>query len=76
MWYNKDNLPQRRRKMPCFCNKCGRQVDCGDTVCPLCELDSEFCPNGTHCEIEKEVSPGVFLTKKDDGSYTLERRQP
>ena len=24
----------------CICPNCGRPVDCGDTQCPLCEVDS------------------------------------
>ena len=27
--------------MACHCEKCGRPCDCGETLCPLCEMDTE-----------------------------------
>lgn len=30
--------------MACIC-KCGRPVDCGDTLCPICETEEDIDPD-------------------------------
>lgn len=37
----------------CICIRCKCPVDCGDLLCPRCELDTE-CTDGVHCEEEEE----------------------
>ena len=42
--------------MPCSCRVCGRNVDCGELMCPTCEdeySDVYGCPGG-HCKIDLE----------------------
>lgn len=51
----------------CRCSICGRDVECGETLCAICE-----CPDGLHCDIIiEEVKPNLFKVKKEDGSYSL-----
>jgi len=38
----------------CICQVCHCPVDCGETLCPICEIDLDTkscsCANGVHCE--------------------------
>ena len=53
--------------MSCMCSVCGIPVECGDTVCGICE-----CSDGIHCDIViEQVKPNLFKVKKEDGSYAL-----
>jgi len=41
--------------MPCRCKICGRPVDCGDMLCPICDVDYSdeiyHCADG-HCDVD------------------------
>lgn len=40
--------------MPCVCKICGKPADCGDMLCPVCDLDYSdeiyHCNEG-HCDV-------------------------
>lgn len=55
----------------CLCQVCGRPVDCGDSMCGICDC-SPACVDGVNCErIVREVKPGLFVVQLDNGHYTL-----
>ena len=62
----------------CRCKICGVDVECGEAICALCELDHpdapKQCTDGQHCDIRiKEVKPNVWQYRGEDGHYYLKR---
>ena len=59
--------------MACICPSCKEVMDCGDTVCAICECQKATpCADGIHCEqVIKEVKPNVYLVRQDDGKFGL-----
>lgn len=43
--------------MACVCSECGVTVDCGDTICPRCEINGQNRTTGL--EIECGINPHV-----------------
>ena len=60
--------------MSCVCSICQYPVDCGEKICPRCEVNLDItkeCSDG-QCPIRlNEVKPGVYKFKRDDGSFYL-----
>ena len=69
----------------CICQVCHCPVDCGETLCPICEIDLDVrscsCVNGIHCEkatdktikIIREIKPGLFVVQKENGEFGVRK---
>ena len=41
----------------CVCSKCGCPVDCGETLCPRCEIALDICSCKMNTEKQSETNP-------------------
>jgi len=48
--------------MTCRCERCGRPVDCGDSVCAICECDSDSTELSSQEDISEKYNMKQHIT--------------